>query len=69
MLVVVNLDPAQVGEATVGLDLWALGLPTDAPFTAEDLLTGESWTWQGADNYVRLDSAERVAHVLALHRA
>jgi starch synthase (maltosyl-transferring) len=69
VLVVVNLDPSRVGEATVGLDLWALGLPTDAPFTADDLLTGESWTWQGADNYVRLDPAERVAHVLALHRA
>ena len=69
VLVVVNLDPSQVGEATVGLDLWSLGLPTDAPFTAADLLTGESWTWQGAENYVRLDPAERVAHVLALHRA
>jgi starch synthase (maltosyl-transferring) len=69
ILVVVNLDPLHVNEATVGLDLGALGLPHDAPYTAEDLLTGESWTWQGPANYVRLDPAERVAHVLSLHRS
>jgi starch synthase (maltosyl-transferring) len=69
ILVVVNLDPLHVNEATVGIDLGALGLPHDAPYTAEDLLTGESWTWQGPANYVRLDPAERVAHVLSLHRS
>ncbi|MFM7068384.1 MAG: alpha-1,4-glucan--maltose-1-phosphate maltosyltransferase, partial [Actinomycetes bacterium] len=69
ILAVVNLDADHAHEATVGLDLWALGLPTSAPFVAEDLLTGESWNWQGADNYVRLDPAERVAHVFSLRRA
>jgi starch synthase (maltosyl-transferring) len=65
---VVNLDPVEVREATVTLDLGALGLHPDVPYEVRDGLTGESWTWRGPSNYVRLDPAERVGHVFAIVR-
>jgi len=67
VLVVVNLDPVHTQEATVHLDLHAVGLPEWEPFTARDELTGESYEWQGGANYVRFEPAlDRVGHVLDL---
>jgi starch synthase (maltosyl-transferring) len=63
VLVVVNLDPYQTREATVWLDLPALGV--DREFTVTDELTGESYRW-GHANYVRLDPATRPAHVFSV---
>jgi starch synthase (maltosyl-transferring) len=63
VLVVVNLDPHQTREATVWLDLPALGV--DREFTVTDELTGESFSWGNA-NYVRLDPAARPAHIFTV---
>jgi starch synthase (maltosyl-transferring) len=63
VLVVVNLDPHQTREATVWLDLPALGV--DREFTVTDELTGESFWWGNA-NYVRLDPAARPAHIFTV---
>src|SRR5258708_5810005 len=61
VLVVVNLDPHHTREATVWLDLPALGL--DREFTVTDELTGESYQW-GQANYVRPDPATPPAPIL-----
>ena len=66
VLVVANLDPWEAHEATLGLDLDALGVPWDSPFEAYDELAGRSFTWQGPHPYVHLDPYDEVAHVLAL---
>jgi starch synthase (maltosyl-transferring) len=66
LLCIVNLDPQGPREAMVHVPLDALGLGPDAPYPVEDLLTGERYTWRGARNYVRLDPAREVAHVLRL---
>ena len=67
VLVIVNLDPVHTQEATVHLDLHAVGLPEWEPFTAHDELTGETYQWQGGANYVRFEPAlDRVGHVLDL---
>jgi starch synthase (maltosyl-transferring) len=66
VLVVVNLAPDEVREATVHVDPSALGIAPGASFPVLDELTGESWTWGLSGNYVRLDPAERVAHVFAV---
>jgi starch synthase (maltosyl-transferring) len=63
VLVVVNLDPHQTREATVWLDLPALGV--DGTFAVTDELTGESWWW-GRANYVRLDPETRPAHIFSV---
>ncbi len=65
MLVVVNLDPHHVQEATVFLDMAALGVDESGPLEVTDELTGASWTW-GAANYVRLDPSAEPAHVLTV---
>ncbi|HXF96074.1 MAG TPA: alpha-amylase family glycosyl hydrolase, partial [Gemmatimonadales bacterium] len=68
LLIVVTLDPHEPQETAVHLPLGALGVAEDAPFEVEDLLTGARYTWRGARNYVRLDPATAVAHVLRLRR-
>jgi starch synthase (maltosyl-transferring) len=67
LLVIVNLDPVNVREATTWLDLGALGMPDDRPYEAHDELTDTTYIWNGAANYVRLDPATgQAAHVLHL---
>jgi starch synthase (maltosyl-transferring) len=63
VLVVVNLNPYRTREATVWLDLPALGV--DREFVVTDELTGESYRW-GQANYVRLDPAIQPAHVFTV---
>jgi len=63
VLVVANLDPYQTREATVWLDMPALG--ADREFIVTDELTGESYRW-GHANYVRLDPATNPAHVFTV---
>ncbi|WP_435771661.1 alpha-1,4-glucan--maltose-1-phosphate maltosyltransferase [Nocardioides sp. SYSU DS0651] len=65
VIVVLNLDPHQVRETMVHIDLAALGLPPGSSFTVHDELSGAEWTW-GEHNYVRLDPQEEPAHVLVV---
>ena len=67
VLVVVNLDPHQAREATVWLDLPALGIDWHEGFTVTDELSGDSFRW-GQANYVRLDPAVRPAHIFTVTR-
>ncbi|WP_199485280.1 alpha-1,4-glucan--maltose-1-phosphate maltosyltransferase [Actinomadura craniellae] len=67
VLVVVNLNPHQVREATVYLDMPALGLDWSDEFTVVDELSGESYQWREAD-YVRLDPHVQPAHIFTLQR-
>jgi starch synthase (maltosyl-transferring) len=66
VLVVVNLDPYRTREATVWLDMPALGMDRD--FIVTDELTGEAYRWGNA-NYVRLDPATRPAHIFTVSPA
>jgi starch synthase (maltosyl-transferring) len=66
ILVVVSLDPYNMQAGTLGLDLGALGLPWDLPFTAYDELSGETYRWLGPNPYVKLEPWARVAHILHL---
>ncbi|WP_157419932.1 alpha-1,4-glucan--maltose-1-phosphate maltosyltransferase [Actinomadura kijaniata] len=68
VIAVVNLNPHQAREATVHLDLTALGLDADAAahgFEVTDELSGATYTWWQA-NYVRLDPHEQPAHIFTL---
>jgi starch synthase (maltosyl-transferring) len=67
VLVVVNLNPHQVREATVHLDLPALGLDWADEFVVTDELSGESYDWRQA-NYVCLDPHTRPAHIFTVSR-
>jgi starch synthase (maltosyl-transferring) len=50
----------------ISVPLVELGLADNQPFEVEDLLTGERYVWRGSKNYVRLDPAHKVGHVLRL---
>lgn len=66
ILVVCNLDPHNMQEATLWLDLDALGIPQTHPYEAYDELTRQAFTWWGPSPYVRLDPAETPGHILHL---
>ena len=68
LLVVVNLDPHQAHDTFVRLDLEAIGLPFNEPYTVHDELSGDTWEWYGADSWVRLDpDVGQVAHIFSVN--
>ena len=69
LLIVVNLDPHHMQHTMIHVPVASLGLGADEPYVVEDLLSGDRYPWRGARNYVRLDPATRVGHVLRLVRA
>jgi starch synthase (maltosyl-transferring) len=63
ILVVVNLNPFHWEEATISVDLDALGVEDHArPYEVHDLVTEATYLWHGSHNYVRLDPDEP-AHI------
>ena len=67
VLVIVNLDPHGAREATVHIDLPALGRGWEDTILVHDEVTGADYTW-GADNYVRLDPFVEPAHIFVVGR-
>ena len=65
VLVVVNLDPHAPREATVWLNMPALGMDYRSQFVVTDELSGNSYLW-GRANYVRLDPAATPAHIFTV---
>jgi starch synthase (maltosyl-transferring) len=66
ILAIVNLNPFHWEEATVHLDLDALGVAPNEPFEVHDLISDSRFVWNGPHNYVRLDPAEEPAHVFRI---
>jgi len=65
VLVVVNIDPHHPREATVWLDLAALGVGAGEHFVVADELSGQEFRW-GQSNYVRLDPGVTPAHIFTV---
>lgn len=65
LIVVVNLDGRDAHQTTVHVDLTALGLDPEQPFTVHDELTDQDFEWSW-DNYVYLAPWADVAHVLSV---
>lgn len=68
VLTIVNLDPFNVQNSFVHLDLAALGLSEGAVYQVADLLSGASYSWQGSHNYVELRPSAIPAHVFAIRK-
>jgi len=68
ILIAVNLDPRNEQAATINLDMGKLGLPWQAPFIVEDLLTGTRYNWQNQWNYVALRPQIMPAHIFRIVR-
>lgn len=66
VIVVANLNPHQMIDTWVHLDLAELDLPEGtAQFQAHDEVTGQTWQW-GADNWVRLGPDSEPVHIIAV---
>ena len=63
VLVVVTLNAFGPEEATVWLDMAALGMEPYERFWVRDEITGHEFQW-GQSNYVRIDPGHAVAHVI-----
>jgi starch synthase (maltosyl-transferring) len=63
VLVVVTLNAFGPEEATLWLDMGALGMEPYDRFWVRDEITGDEYQW-GQSNYVRIDPTRAVAHVL-----
>lgn len=68
LLIVVNLDPHHAHESMVHVPIEAMGIGESESYQVQDLLDGATYLWRGSRNYVRLDPAERVAHLLRVSR-
>ena len=68
VLVVLNLDPHGAREATVSLDMPALGFDWHDRIEVRDLVTGAVYEW-GERNYVRLDPFAEPAHIFSVTRS
>jgi len=66
VFVVVNTDPHWTQRGWVQVPIWEMGISPTTPYRVEDLLDGARYLWRGEWNYVRLDPAERVAHIFVV---
>ena len=57
LLFAVNLDPHNAQGANFEVPLWEFGLPDEAAVQAENLVTGETFTWSGKVQHIWLDPA------------
>ncbi|MBS1690603.1 MAG: alpha-1,4-glucan--maltose-1-phosphate maltosyltransferase [Actinobacteria bacterium] len=65
VLVIVTLNAFGPEDATIWLDMGALGMEWYDRFWVRDEITGEEYQW-GQANYVKIDPTKAIAHVLTL---
>jgi starch synthase (maltosyl-transferring) len=68
VFVVANTTPDWMQHGWLEMPIAELGIPPDTPYIVEDLLDEAKYTWHGSRNYVRLDPAERMAHIFVVRR-
>jgi starch synthase (maltosyl-transferring) len=68
VFVAANTTPGWMQHGWVEVPLAELGLLPGASYVVEDLLDDTRYTWRGGWNYVRLDPAERMAHIFVIRR-
>jgi len=68
LLVAVTLDPFNRQTAFVNVPVADFGIPEGMPYLLDDLLTGETFRWTGARNFIALDPWNRPAHILRVRR-
>jgi starch synthase (maltosyl-transferring) len=68
ILVAVNTDARREQWGRLHLDLEAIGVGWDEPFTVHDLLTGARYQWRGAHQTIGLSPAGCPAHVFHVER-
>lgn len=68
LLTILNLDAHFSQSGFIELPLREWGIAANEPFFAEDLLSGDRFTWQGVRQFVKLDPGSKPAHILRILR-
>ena len=66
VFVVANTDPHWMQHGRVQMPIRELGIGPHQSYIVEDLLDDSRYVWQGDWNYVKLDPAERMAHIFVI---
>jgi len=66
LLIAVNLDAAQTHAANIKIPFQKLQLEPSAQLTAKDLLSGDTYNWEGEWQYVELNPYLMPAHIFSL---
>ena len=66
VFVVANTDPHWMQHGRIQMPIWELGIGPQQSYIVEDLLDDTRYVWQGDWNYVKLDPAERMAHIFVI---
>ena len=66
VFVVANTDPHSMQHGWIRMPIQELGIGAHQSYVVEDLLDDSRYVWQGEWNYVKLDPAERVAHIFVV---
>jgi len=69
ILVVVNLSPRNTQSGWVHLPLEPWGLDAQQPYQVHDLLSGVSYLWHGADNFIELNPGKCPAHIFRVQKS
>jgi starch synthase (maltosyl-transferring) len=68
VLTVVNIDPYHVQRGVIHLPLEELGIDTDRPFQAHELITGARYLWNGPRNVVEVNPNSMPGQIFRFRR-
>ena len=68
VLTVVNIDPHHVQRGVIHLPLEELGIDTDRPFQAHELITGARYLWSGPRNVVEVNPDSMPGQIFRFRR-
>jgi starch synthase (maltosyl-transferring) len=68
VLTVVNIDPYHVQRGVINLPLQELGIDTDRPFQAHELITGARYLWNGPRNFVEVNPLSMPGQIFRFRR-
>ncbi|HET7338585.1 MAG TPA: alpha-1,4-glucan--maltose-1-phosphate maltosyltransferase [Candidatus Dormibacteraeota bacterium] len=68
VLAVVNVDPHHVQRGWVNVPLAELGLETDRPYQAHELISGARYLWNGPRNYVEINPHSMPGQIFLFRR-
>ncbi len=68
LLLAVNLDPFRAQQGRVTVPVEEFGLPSDGEYRVRELITDRVYTWQGRENYVRLDPSLEPAYIFRIEK-
>lgn len=68
IIVIVNLDPYNTQSGWLTVPMAELGIKTGHPYTAEELLSGQKYLWQGERIMIQLDPQNIPAHIIRVRQ-